>query len=317
MSVTYEYIGIDVGKAYLDIACGQDGDSWREKNNEAGIAKVVDRVKGVENSFVVVEATGGLELPLVLALAEAEQPFCRAHPGRVREFARAIGFLAKTDTIDARLLARFGEGVAPRETTLPSADARTLSAQLTRRRQLIEMVTAEKNRQHTVSRLMREQIQRHIDWLQSELDDLDKHIDQAVAELPVFRDKHALLTSVPGIGRVTAATFIADLPELGRFSRKQIASIVGVAPFNKDSGRRRGKRAVKGGRSDCRKMLYMATLSATRFNPIIRPFYQQLTARGKPFKVALVACMRKLLTILNAIIRDNQAWEQKSVAIAP
>lgn len=307
-NVTESYVGIDVSKKQLDTAVDQEGDFWQSANDKKGIAATVAKLKERQPTLVVVESTGGLEIRLLTALYEAELPFCRVHPGRVREFARSTGLLAKTDRLDARLLARFGEAVKPPATSLPSEDEQRLSALLTRRRQVVEMLTAEKNRLGTAPTATQDRISQHILWLQEERDKLDEEIEQFIDQTPIFRQKQEILQSTPGIGAVTSAILMADLPELGQLSRQKIAALVGVAPFNNDSGPRRGKRRVKGGRAAIRSTLYMATLSSIQYNPVIQSFYQHLVKRGKVKKVAVVACMRKLLTILNAMIRDNNIW---------
>jgi len=235
-------------------------------------------------------------------------PVALVNPGRVREFARSIGLLAKTDKLDARLLARFAEAVKPPVTHLPDEQEQHLIALVTRRRQLIEMLVAEKNRLNTVRLSLRENLEEHITWLHKALKGLDQEIQEFIHQSPAWNDKQDLLQSVPGVGPVTASTLLAELPELGKLDRKKIAALVGVAPFNDDSGHRRGKRRVKGGRGSVRNVLYMAALSTSRFNPILRPFYERMLQRGKEKKVALTACMRKLLTFLNAILRDQKRW---------
>lgn len=303
------YVGIDVSKKQLDTAVTKEGDIWAATNDKKGIAKTVTKLEALQPALVIVEATGGLEIRLLTALYEAGLPFCRVHPGRVREFARSIGQLAKTDRLDAQLLAWYGEAIKPPSTSLPGEDEQQLSALLTRRRQVVGMLTAEKNRLGTApTATTQDRISQHILWLQEEQDKLDEEIDQFIDQTPIFQQKQKILQSTPGIGTVTAAMLIADLPELGQLSRQKIAALVGVAPFNNDSGPRRGKRRVKGGRAAIRSTLYMATLSSIQFNPVIQSFYQQLVKRGKEKKVAIVACMRKLLTILNAMIRDNNTW---------
>jgi transposase len=309
------YVGIDVSKKTLDTAIGQETDLWQAANDQKGIATIIDRLQEVSPTLIVVEATGGLEIRLLTALYEANLPFCRVHPGRVREFARSIGLLAKTDKLDARLLARFGEAVKPATTALPGEDEQHLSALLARRRQVIDMLTAEKNRLGTAPAVTQERISQHILWLQEERDNLDKDIDQFINQTPILEQKQELLQSVPGVGPVVSAILMADLPELGQLSRQKIAALVGVAPFNNDSGPRKGKRRVKGGREAIRSTLYMATLSSIQHNPVIQLFYKRLVNAGKQKKVAIVACMRKLLTILNAMIRDDKAWHTEQSAL--
>ncbi len=311
---TKSYVGIDVSKRELDTAVNQDGPSWQTTYEDKGIAETIAKLKAIKPALIVVESTGGLEIRLLTAMYEAKLPFSRVHPGRVREFARSIGLLAKTDRLDARLLARFAEAVKPPVTSLPGEDEQRLSALLTRRRQVVEMLTAEKNRLNTAPVATQERISQHIQWLQEECDTLENEIDEFIDQTPTFREKQDVLQSTPGIGPITSAILLADLPELGQLSRQKIAALVGVAPFNNDSGPRRRKRRVKGGRAAIRSTLYMATLSSIQYNPVIQTFYKRLIRRGKEKKVAIVACMRKLLTILNAMIRDNHIWNtQQSV----
>ena len=302
------YVGIDVSKGRLDVAIGEQGEFWNVANDEKGIAKLVERMKEVQPELIVLESTGGLELPVMGELYACKIPVALVNPGRVREFARSIGLLAKTDKLDARLLARFAEAVKPPVTHLPDEQEQHLIALVTRRRQLIEMLVAEKNRLNTVRLSLRENLEEHITWLHKALKGLDQEIQEFIHQSPAWNDKQDLLQSVPGVGPVTASTLLAELPELGKLDRKKIAALVGVAPFNDDSGHRRGKRRVKGGRSSVRNVLYMAALSTSRFNPILRPFYERMLQRGKEKKVALTACMRKLLTFLNAILRDQKRW---------
>lgn len=302
------YVGIDVSKGRLDVAIGEQGEFWNVANDEKGIAKLVERMKEVRPELIVLESTGGLELPVMGELYACKIPVALVNPGRVREFARSIGLLAKTDKLDARLLARFAEAVKPPVTHLPDEQEQHLIALVTRRRQLIEMLVAEKNRLNTVRLSLRENLEEHITWLHKALKGLDQEIQEFIHQSPAWNDKQDLLQSVPGVGPVTASTLLAELPELGKLDRKKIAALVGVAPFNDDSGHRRGKRRVKGGRGSVRNVLYMAALSTSRFNPILRPFYERMLQRGKEKKVALTACMRKLLTFLNAILRDQKRW---------
>jgi transposase len=254
------------------------------------------------------EATGGLQLPVVAALASAGLPLAMVNPRQVRDFARATGKLAKTDQLDAQVLAHFAEAVRPTPYPLPDAQTQELTALLTRRHQVVEMLTAEKNRLRTTRESVRQRVQDHIRWLEQELADLDDDLERTLRESPLWREKDNLLRSVPGIGQVVSITLLADLPELGTLSRHQIAALVGVAPLNRDSGRFRGKRTVWGGRARVRAALYMAALTATRYNPIIKAFYHRLCGAGKARKVALTACMRKLLIILNSMVKHQQTW---------
>jgi len=308
-STSSPFVGIDVSKAQLDVAVGQAGEAWQAGNDPLGIQRSVERLRQLSPTRVVVESTGGLELPLVVELYAAGLPVALVNPGRVREFARSLGQLAKTDRLDARLLARFAEAIQPPVVRLRAEVEQHLAALMARRRQVLDMLTAEKNRLATTRLNLRARLEKHIDWLQQELQALNQEIDEFIQQTPEFRHKDHLLRSVPGVGPVTSAILLADLPELGRLNRKKIAALVGVAPFNRDSGGRRGQRWVKGGRVAVRNVLYMATVAAVRFNPVLKAFYTRLVAQGKPKKVALVACMRRLLTILNAMMRDLQPWQ--------
>jgi transposase len=302
------FVGIDVSKSKLDVAVRPEGSVWSVGNNDEGISEVVARVSGLGEVLVVVEATGGLEAALVAELA-ASLPVAVVNPRQVRDFAKAVGQLAKTDRIDAEILARFAEAVTPEARPLKDAETQLLAALVTRRRQLRSMVVAESNRLAAAPKRLHRGIRKHIEWLQREFRDLERDIDDTIKSSPVWREKEDLLRSVKGIGSVSAATMLAELPELGTLDRKQIAALVGVAPLNRDSGAFRGKRTVWGGRASTRATLYMATLTAVRFNPALRTFYQRLVAAGKPKKLALVAAMRKLLTVLNAILRDRRPWQ--------
>ena len=302
------YVGIDVSKDRLDIAVRPTGDTWSVANDASGIPEVVQRLAQLHPKLVVLEATGGLQLPVVAALASAGLPLSMVNPRQVRDFARATGKLAKTDQLDAQVLAHFAEAVRPTPYPLPDAQTQELTALLTRRHQVVEMLTAEKNRLRTTRESVRQRVQDHIRWLEQELADLDDDLERALRESPLWRGKDNLLRSVPGIGRVVSITLLADLPELGTLSRHQIAALVGVAPLNRDSGRFRGKRTVWAGRARVRAALYMAALTATRYNPIIKAFYRRLCGVGKARKVALTACMRKLLIILNSMVKHQQTW---------
>jgi len=306
MSESSAYAGIDVSKAELEVAVGEQ--AWRVPNDVEGIEALVDRLRERSPELVVLEATGGHETAAVAALAEAGLPVVVANPRQVRDFGRATGQLAKTDRIDARVLAQFAERVRPDVRPLPDEDAQALQALLARRRQLIGMMVAEKNRLKTASGAVAKGIRQHIEWLKRQLKSVDSDLDTRIKKSPVWRAKEDLLRSVPGIGPVASRTLIGELPELGQLNRRQIAALAGVAPLNRDSGTLRGKRMVWGGRRSVRVALYMAALTASQCNPVIREFYERLLARGKPPKVALTACMRKLLVILNAMARDGVAW---------
>lgn len=303
------FIGIDVSKATLDVAIWPSEQSWQVSNDNEGIRKLIGRLQELEVRLVVIEATGGYEKLVVAELVSAKLPVSVVNPKRVRDFARSIGQLAKTDRIDARILAHFAQAVHPTPRSLRSEEEERLSALLSRRRQVIDMLTAEKNRLGTAHLATRQRMEKHIDWLQQELADLEKEIDQFIQDTPLWKQKDEILRSVPGVGDVTSFTLLADLPELGTLDRQGIAALVGVAPLNQDSGIKRGKRRVFGGRVTVRNVLYMAALSASRFNPTIKAFYDRLIKAGKETKVALVACMRKLLVILNSMIRHLRPWQ--------
>jgi transposase len=303
------FVGIDVAKDKVDIAVRPTQEEWQAPLTPRGIAQVVSRMREIGPQLVVLEATGGMERPWLLALAGVGLPVVVCNPRQVRDFAKAAGHLAKTDKIDARVLAHFGDAMRPPIHPLPDAAVVELSASLARRSQILEMITAEKQRLSTAVPVVRARIERHLKWLAQELDAIDDDLQARVQANPDWQGKDVVLRSVPGVGRILATTLLGDLPELGTLDRHQIASLVGVAPLNCDSGQRRGKRAIWGGRARVRAVLYMATLAATHWNPTIKAFYQRLCAAGKPKKVALTACMRKLLTILNAMLRDQRRWE--------
>jgi len=302
-------VGIDVAKATLDVAVGDTAPVWQAANNPEGIATIVTRVQTAGADLVVLEATGGLERPLAVALAQAAVPVAVVNPRQVRDFARATGQLAKTDTLDARLLARFGASVRPAPRDMRGALAQRLSALVARRHDLVGMLTAEQNRLHSLPADLRMEVQEHVAWLRTRRDALDEQLAALIASQPVWREQAALLRSVPGVGPVLTATLLADLPELGQLSRQKLAKLVGVAPLNRDSGTWQGTRRCWGGRATVRTALYMSALAATRCNPVIRAHYQQLLSRGKLKKVALVACMRKLLGILAALVRTARPWD--------
>lgn len=308
MAEADRYVGIDVAAAHLDVAVGPSGEAWRVGNDEAGRAALVERLAALGPAVIVLEATGGHELAAAGALAAAGLPVAVVNPRQVRDFARATGRLAKTDALDAAVLARFAAAVRPTVRPLPDAAARELRALVARRRQLVEMLVAEKNRLGAAPPRIKARIRAHVEWLARQLDELDRDLAGAVRASDAWRERDDLLRSVKGVGPVLSSTLLVEVPELGALNRKQIAALVGVAPLNRDSGTFRGRRAVWGGRAPVRAALYMATLVATRFNPVIRAFYRRLLAAGKPKKVALTACMHKLLVILNAMARTNTPW---------
>jgi transposase len=308
--VDHSCVGIDVSKASLDVSVLPSEDRFRVAYDDSGIKRLTERLKPIrESATVILEATGGLETPVAAALATAGFQVCIVNPRQVRDFARAMGRIAKTDRIDADVLALFGERVRPDPRPLPDASVRALEAHVARRRQLVDMLIAETNRLGQVAdRDVRKQIQRHVQWLQREIKSVDTDLGSTIRRTPLWRAKDDLMRSVPGIGRVTSFSILARFPQLGTLRGKQAAALVGLAPFNADSGTHTGRRKIWGGRADLRSLLYMAALSATRWNPVIREFYQRLLRAGKPKKVALVACARKLLVILNAILRDQTPW---------
>jgi transposase len=317
MTTSEAFIGLDVARDNLEVASRPAGEQWQVVNDSAGIVALLPRLRALRPTLIVLEATGGLELPLLAAIGSAGLPVVAVNPRQVRDFAKAIGKLAKTDAIDARVLAHFADAVRPAVRPLPDAATQALGALVTRRRQLVEMLTAEENRRKTAPTAIRADIQAHIAWLRKRLKGVDKELSQAVRTSPLWREQEDVLRSVPGIGPVVSVTLLADLPELGTLDRKQIAALVGLAPLNRDSGTMRGKRTIWGGRATVRAALYMAALVGSRRNPVLRALYTRLLAAGKSKKVALTACMRKLLTILNALLKHRTRWIQPaSVAAA-
>jgi transposase len=306
------FVGIDVSKAWLDVAVYEQEEVFRVSNDDAGLSNLVERLKKLKPTLIVLEPTGGFEMLLVAELTHAGLRAVVVNAKRIRDFARATGRLAKTDKLDAKVLAHFAAAIRPAIRKLRSEEEEQLTALLTRRKQVLDMLTVEKNRLVTVRAKMRSDIEAHIQWLSSSLKELDKEIEDFVKRSPAWKEKDALLQSVPGVGPVTSATMLGMLPELGQLNRQEIAALVGVAPVNKDSGKKQGKRRVYGGRADVRCVLYMAALSAKKCNPAIRKFYDRLIKQGKEKKVALTACMRKLLVILNAMMRTNLPWRSQS-----
>lgn len=302
------FIGIDVSKAHLDVHSLPSSEAWQADNTPAGIIALVDKLLLCKPRLVVMEATGGLEIPLACALMEAGLPVAVVNPRQARDFAKAMGKLAKTDKVDARLLALFGERIRPEVRPLKDAEQQLFSQLLARRRQLVDMRVAEQNRWFMAQGNVRGNIEQHLEWLKQHIDDVDKDLGQFVQASPAWKAKENLLKSFKGVGRIASFTLLAALPELGMLDRKEIAALAGLAPFNRDSGTMRGKRAIWGGRAEVRNLLYMVALVASRSNETIKKFYEKLVQAGKPKKVALTACMRKILTILNAMVRDNQPW---------
>ncbi len=304
------FIGIDVSKARLDVHVRPTGEAFVVARDDEGLTVLVTRLGGLQPTLIVLEATGGLQLRAAALLAAAGLPVAVVNPRQVRDFARATGRLAKTDALDAEAIAWFAEAVQPEPRPLPDAETERLAGLIARRRQIVEMMTAEKNRRHQVtSPDLKASLDAHLEWLRKALNEIDEDLDGAVRASPIWRAKEELLKSVPGIGDVASRTLIAELPELGRLNRREIAALVGLAPFNRDSGSLRGRRTIWGGRAALRATLYMATLAAIRFNPVIAAFNARLRAAGKPPKLAITACMRKLIVILNAMVRDQKPWQ--------
>lgn len=310
------YVGVDVSKERLDVAIAGQSEGWQVARDEAGLFELVQRLRELAPpvSLVVLEATGGLERNVAVALVLASIPVAVVNPLQVRHFAKATGKLAKTDSIDASILAHFGQAVQPRSESLPDPIAAKLESAVSRRRQLVDMMTSEKNRrgmlmlQRAASKKILKSLQKHIEWLEAEIAQIDDDIDDTIKQSPVWREKDDLLQSVPGVGPVVSRTLLSRMPELGSLSSKQIAALAGLAPMNRDSGLSKGRRAIWGGRAEVRAVLYMAAVTAARCNPLLRAFYERLLVAGKKPMVALTAVMRKLLTTLNAMVRDGTRW---------
>jgi transposase len=307
------YIGIDVSKAVLDVFILPSKKYMQFDNNETGIKKLVSKIKLFSNSLVVLESTGGYETPIAYALSEVEVETCMINPRQIRDFAKAMGQLAKTDKIDAEMIALFASKIEPKANVSINKAQRALHHNNARRQQLIDMITMEKNRLDKAPPEQRESIKRILEALEKELALVNKSQLSLISEDETYSQKMAILTSIKGVGEVTAVGVLAELPELGALPSKAISALAGVAPFNRDSGTLRGKRTIYGGRASVRKALYMATLVATKFNPAIKAFYQRLCMRGKAKKTAIIACMRKLLVCMNAMIKNNQFWNKKNL----
>ena len=306
------YVGIDVSKDSLEVALRPSGTVQSFRNDEEGIAEILQCLRPQQPALIVLEATGKYERQVARALAVEGLPFNVINPRQARAFAKATGILAKTDRIDALLLARFAETLRPEARSLKDEQTEALGELVSRRRQIVEMITAEKNRHALATeKRVRRDIQVHIRWMEKRLDDLNDDIDQWIRQSPLWREKDKLLQSVTGVGPVLASTILGSLPELGTLNRKQIAALVGVAPFNRESGRHKGKQKIQGGRSAVRRVLYMGTVAGVRSNPVLRSFYERLVAKGKPKKLALTACMRKLLVILNTMIKNGTRWQNQ------
>jgi transposase len=313
------FVGIDVSKARLDWGIYPEDERARPScaNDEAGRRQLAEMLLALQPTLVVMEATGGLEAPLAALLATAGIKVAVVNPRQVRDFAKALGVLAKTDRIDAQVLARFGQAIRPQVRALKSEELTELEATLTRRRQLVEMITAESNRRASAQPRIARQIDKHVAWLAKQLEDANDDLDKMIRNSPIMQHKAQIMTSVPGVGKVTVTTLLAELPELGELSGRQISGLAGVCPFSRDSGTMRGRRSIWGGRRSVRAVLYMASLVACRHNPVIRAFYQRLLAAGKPKKVALVACMHKLLITLNAMLKTGTPWRVSALPVSP
>lgn len=303
------FVGVDVAKERLDVHVRPTGESFAVAYDEAGLATLLARVSALAPTLIVLEATGGYEVTVAAALAHAALPVAVVNPRQIRDFARATGQLAKTDVLDARVTARFAETVQPAARPLATEEAQALGELVARRRQLVDMLGAEQNRRRQArDGGLQKRITAHVSWLSRALAELEGDITRLIRASPVWREKENLLTSAPGVGDITAHGLIAELPELGQLSRRRIAALVGIAPLNRDSGQWRGRRTIGGGRPAVRRALFMATLTAIRYNPTIATFYRRLTGAGRPKKVAVIAAMRKLVTILNAMLRDQRPW---------
>jgi transposase len=311
---TEHFTGIDVSKDHLDIAIRPIKDQWRLLNTDEGVDALIQQLRPLKPTLIVMEATGRYHQLVLSRLLAAGLPAIAINPRQARDFARAIGRLAKTDAIDAEVLAEFAEKIRPELRSIADEATQELEAICTRRRQLVSMLSAEKNRLYTAAKKIRSEIQKHIHWLEKQISQLEKDLDKRIRSSPAWREKDDLLRSCKGIGPITTHTILSCLPELGTLSGRRIAALVGVAPFNDDTGRHKGHRHVRGGRLDVRTVLYMATLAAIRHNQTIRDFHRRLIAAGKAKKVAITACMRKLLTILNAMLRDKKPWQPDFVS---
>lgn len=310
--ITLQYVGVDISKQYLDIFILANATPMRYANDPTGFAAICQALAVFETCCVVVEASGGLEMPLVQSLAENGFAVAVVNPRQIRDFARARGTLAKTDALDAQVIAEFAQAVRLEPRPLKDEQLLDLSALVKRRQQLLEMLTAEQNRLRMAPKALHQQLQAHIQWLKQQLKNNDYERDQLIKKSPVWQAKADLLRSAPGIGPVVSSSLIADMPELGTLNRRQIAALAGLAPYNRDSGTLRGRRSIWGGRAHVRSALFMATLSATRYNPVIKAFYRKLVDAGKPHKVAMTASMRKLLVILNTMMKNQTPWQYQN-----
>ncbi len=307
-----QWVGIDVCQKYLDVYIRLSGKLFQVTNNKVGISKLVQTLKKIQPELIVIEATGGMEIDVTVELTTAELAVAVINPRQARDFAKATGQLAKTDAIDAKVLAHFADAIRPEVRAISDESSRQLEDLVARRRQISDMITAEKNRRRGKTNSVKTSIDEHVEWLEEQLKEIESKIKSAIAVNPDWQQKMDLLTSVPGIGEIVAVTLISSLPELGKISHKSISYLVGVAPLNRDSGKFRGKRKIWGGRTKVRCLLYMAALVAVRFNPIIKTFYERLISKGKLKKVALTASLHKLLIILNAMMKQNSSWKPQA-----
>lgn len=310
------FVGIDISKKVMDVAVRPTGEFFRLDNKKSGISGLVKRLLKLKPALVLLEATGGLELPVAIGLVEAGLPATIINPRQVRDFAKATGKLAKTDSLDAKMLAQFAEAVRPEIRPLKDSQTQELSDLVTRRNQLVEMLVSEKNRLSCAVKTSAKSLQDHIKWLEKRVKEIDSQIGRMMKDNAQWKKKNSILRSAPGVGPLLSAALLGYLPELGTIDRKEIAVLAGLAPFNRDSGGKRGKRSIWGGRRRVRKILYMATLTATRCNPVIKDFYQRLTKAGKGHKVAITACMRKLLVILNTMVKNEIKWKNRRLETA-
>lgn len=310
------FVGIDISKKVMDIAVRPTGEFFSLDNNKSGINELVKRLLKLKPALVLLEATGGLELPVAIGLVEAGLPATIINPRQVRDFAKSTGKLAKTDSLDAKVIAHFADAVRPEIRPLKDSQTQELSDLVTRRNQLVEMLVSEKNRLSCAVKTSAKSLRDHIRWLEKRVKEIDSQIGRMMKDNAQWKKKNVILRSTPGVGPLLSAALLGYLPELGTIDRKEIAVLAGLAPFNRDSGGRRGKRSIWGGRRRVRKILYMATLTATRCNPVIKDFYQRLTNAGKGHKVAITACMRKLLVILNAMVKNKIKWENRRLETA-
>jgi transposase len=304
-----KFIGIDVSKRWLEVNVYGEEATWKVENDAMGFISLIEKMKTIQPKLIVFEATGGYEAEAAHALSESGFAVAVVNPTRVRRFAQALGILAKTDKIDAKIISHFASVVKPAANTLQTPLEEQLAAFVERRRQLLVELVAEKNRLSTCPACVRDEIREHIAWIEKHVEQLEAEIQTCISQNPEWQKRAEIIDSAPGVGSVTASTMVAELPELGQLNRQKIAALVGVAPFSNDSGPKKGKRRIFGGRTGIRRTLFMATLSASKNNPIIRPFYDSLIKRGKEKMVALTACMRKLLVIINAMVRKGEAWQ--------